>query len=567
MIKSLRVRNLATIEDLEVNFEPGFSILTGETGAGKSILIDAIRLLLGEKADSNIVRTGKKEATVAAVFSAPTEEHDAAVNDLAADDEGEVLVQRQITDQGTGKAYLNGVLVPLRRLKEAAPRLADVYGQNDHAFLLHTENHLAYLDAFSEAEPLRAEVARAARELRSKLDEKRTLETRERERQQRLDFVAFQVREIEAAALRPGEDEELRRERDIHRNAEKISALTEQALDLCYEEEAALIPQLAKFKAVLDQLAVYAPQLAARRGALDQAAIELAELAEALREFQGRQADAPTNLERVEERLALVEKLERKYGATVADILAHLDRMKVEETELGRSEERLAELEAEIRTALAAYGDRAAALTKIRQKGAGELERLVEKEVAQLGMKKARFAIQFTTRLPSLEEPATVQDHGSETVEFMISPNPGEELRPLRRIASGGELSRIMLALKAVGKEKEELKTLIFDEIDAGIGGRTAEFIARKLRQLAGRHQVICITHLPQIAACAGQHYRIEKSVEKGRTFTTVAKLRAAERAEEIARLIAGTQVTEATLRIAREMMEADADAHGGKGR
>jgi len=566
MIRSLRVRNLATIEDLEVNFEPGFSILTGETGAGKSILIDAIRLLLGEKVDPDVIRTGKKEATVAAVFTAPAERAGEA-DDLAAGDEGEVLVQRQITDQGAGKAYLNGVLVPLRRLKEAAPRLADVYGQNDHVFLLHIENHLAYLDAFCEAETLRAEAGRAAREVRSKLDEKQALETRQRERQQRLDFIAFQVREIEAAALRPGEDEELRREREIGKNAEKIAGLIEQALDLCYQEEEALVPRLAKFKNVIDQLAAYAPQLASSREALDQAAIEFAELAEALREFRGRQADAPANLERIEERLALIEKLERKYGATIADVLAHLDRVKAEEKDLGRSEERLADLEAEIRAAFATYAHRAAALTKLRRKGAGELERLVESEVAQLGMKKARFAIQLTTRPPALEDPASIQDHGSETAEFLISPNPGEELRPLRRIASGGELSRTMLALKAVGKEKEDLKTLIFDEIDAGIGGRTAEFIARKLRELARRHQVICITHLPQIAACAGQHYRIEKSVERGRTFTSVARLTPPERAEEIARLIAGSHVTEATVRIAREMMEAAAGAGAKKER
>jgi len=565
MIKSLRVRNLATIEDLEVNFEPGFSILTGETGAGKSILIDAIRLLLGEKADPDLVRTGKKDATVAAVFGAPAGRA-SEPDDLAAGGDGEVLVQRQITEEGTGKAYLNGVLVPLRRLKEAAPRLADVYGQNDHVFLLHIENHLAFLDAFIEADPLRAEVARAARELRARLEEKRELDERQRERQQRLDFIAFQVREIESAALRPGEDEELRREREIQRNAEKIAGLVEQALDLSYQQEEALVPRLAKLRNVIDQLAVYAPQLAAGRAALDQAAIEFAELAEALREFRGRQADAPANLERVEERLASIEKLERKYGATVADVLAHLERVKAEGTELGRNEERLADLETEIRTAFAAYADRAAKLTRLRQKGAVELQRLIEGEVAELGMKKARFAIQLTTRPPALEDPATIQDLGAETAEFMISPNPGEELRPLRRIASGGELSRTMLALKSVGKEREDLKTLIFDEIDAGIGGRTAEFIARKLRQLAGRHQVICITHLPQIAACAGQHYRIEKSVEKGRTFTSVAKLTPAERAEEVARLIAGSQVTEATLRIAREMIAAGAAGSWKKG-
>jgi DNA repair protein RecN (Recombination protein N) len=554
MLKSLRVRNLATIEDLEVGFEPGFSVLTGETGAGKSILIDAIRLLLGEKGASDLIRTGRREAVVEGVFlasgDAPWPE------DFGPSENGEILVQRQLNDQGAGKAYLNGVLVPVRRLREAGLLLADVYGQNDHVFLLHLENHLAYLDAYAEAESLRAETGRAARVLKTLAVEKRDLDDRRRERQQRLDFLIYQVKEIEAAGLRAGEEEDLVRERAVRKNAEKIGLLIEEALALSYLDQEAVLPRLKRLRHVLDQLAPFLPDLREQAEGLEPLAIALRELADGLREFQGRQAEAPDDLETIEARLALLEKLKRKYGATVGEVLEHLEGARTEAKELATGDERLTALDGEIARAFAAYIELTARLSRQRKKAAAALEKAVEEEIGLLGMKKARFAVRIESATPRLEDAATAAEGGTDQAEFLLSPNPGEELRPLRRIASGGELSRIMLALKAAGKERERLKTLIFDEIDAGIGGRTAECIAAKLHALAARHQVLCITHLPQIAAAAGHHYRIDKSIEKGRTFTTVARLEPGERAEEIARLIAGSRITEATLRIARDMME-----------
>ncbi len=555
MLKSLRVRNLATIEDLEVGFEPGFSVLTGETGAGKSILIDAIRLLLGEKGASDLIRTGRREAVVEGVFQASGEAP--WPEDFAPSENGEILVQRLLNDQGSGKAYLNGVLVPVRRLREAGLLLADVYGQNDHIFLLHLENHLAYLDAYAEAEGPRDETGRAARALKALAAEKRDLDLRRRERQQRLDFLTYQIREIEAAGLRADEEEELVREREVRKNAEKIGLLIEEALALSYLDETAVLPRLKRLRQVLDQLTPYLPELREQAEGLEPLAIALRELADGLREFQGRQAEGPDGLETLEARLALLEKLKRKYGTSVVEILGHLEASRIEAQELATGDERQAALEGEIARAFAAYAESAARLSRLRKKAAAALEKAVESEIGLLGLKKARFAVRIETAAPRLEDAATAAEAGTDQVEFLLSPNPGEELRPLRRIASGGELSRIMLALKAAGKETERLKTLIFDEIDAGIGGRTAECIAAKLNALAARHQVLCITHLPQIAAAAGQHYRVEKSVEKGRTFTTVARLEPGERAEEISRLIAGSRITEATLRIARDMMEA----------
>jgi DNA repair protein RecN (Recombination protein N) len=554
MIKSLRVRNLATIEDLEVRLDPGFSILTGETGAGKSIIIDAIRLLLGDKSSAELVRTGKKEALVEAVFE--TSETGVALGDLPVAEEGGVFIQRQITDQGAGKAYVNGVLVPVRRLKELGPQLVDIYGQNDHVFLLHLENHLGFLDASLDDPGLLGETALSAQGLRRLLQEKAELEAREKEREQRLDFVAFQAREIEAARLRPGEDAELLREREILKNAEKIASLVDRGLDLAYLREDSIIPLLSRLQAVLGDLAAFDASFKSFRPGLGEAAILLQDVADSLVKFKDKRAEAPEDPEAVEERLSVLEKLKRKYGATIEAVIERLEALRKEQAALTTSKERLADLENDIQSKFTRYTLLCKKLGALRARAAGELERIMEKEIALLGMKKARFAIRLDTTVPSLFNPATIRDQGAEDAEFLISPNPGEELRPLRRIASGGELSRVMLALKSVGKDTESQKTLIFDEIDSGIGGKTAEFIAQKLRRLATRHQVICITHLPQIASTAGHHFRVDKKVEKERTFTLIQSLGREDRVTEIARLISGSRLTEASLRIAREMLD-----------
>jgi len=554
MIKFLRVRNLATIEDLELRLDPGFTILTGETGAGKSIIIDAIRLILGEKGSPDFVRTGKAEAFVEAVFDVSRQPVDLA--GLPEPEDGELLIQRSVTGQGTGKASVNGVLVPVRRLRELGARLIDIYGQNDHVFLLHLENHLVYLDEMLEdAGPVR-ETARSAQELRRLLQEKRDLEVREKEREQRLDFVTYQLKEIEAAALKPGEDEDLLREREILRNAEKIAGLVDKALDLAYLGEDALIPRLARLKSVLRDLSAYDESFGEFREGLQDASILLQEAADALLRFKDRRAGAPENPEEVEERLSVIEKLKRKYGGTIEAIIGHGDGLRRERAGLETGRERLQVLETVIGTKFSEYTRAAARLGAERKKTAERLGRTIEKEIALLGMTKARFKVSLPETAPSLGDPATIRDQGAEDAEFLLSPNPGEDLRPLRRIASGGELSRMMLALKSAGQDKESFKTLIFDEIDSGIGGKTAEFIARKLSQLAARHQVICITHLPQIASAAAHHFRVDKRVEKERTFTGANKLDREDRVEEIARLIAGSRLTEASRQIAREMLE-----------
>jgi DNA repair protein RecN (Recombination protein N) len=553
MIESLRIRNLATIEDVEIRFGGGFSILTGETGAGKSIIIDGLKLVLGEKSSSDLIRTGKREAVVEAVFRLPAGFTPA--EDVPPAEGNELLIQRQIGQDGTGKAYVNGVLVPVRKLRELGQNLVDIYGQNDHVFLLQTENHRRYLDEYLGLGALGDEVARLSHALRSLVREKAELETRRREREQRLDFLTFQIKEIEDADLRPGEWEELAAERHILKNAEKIFALVEKALDLAYVADGSASATLVGLQEVIRELGHFDPSLRAFDEPLSEAAITVRELGDFLVRLKDRQSLGPERLEEVEGRLNTIEKLKRKYGENVEAVLAHLAAVKLEHAELVRSEEKLADIEARLGRAFEDYKDAAGRLSRLRAEGGQKLGVRVEKEIAFLAMKKARFRVRLETQPAAGLEPGSVRDSGVDSVEFLISPNPGEELRPLRRIASGGELSRIMLAVKTVGKEKSGLKTLIFDEIDSGIGGRTAECIAEKLRDLAGRHQVICITHLPQIASFASQHYLIDKSVEKDRTFTTVRQLDFEARVEEISRLLSGSRITPTAVENAREML------------
>lgn len=554
MIHSLRIQNLATIEDMEVQFKPGFTILTGETGAGKSIIIDGIKLLLGEKASSELIRTGKEEATIEAIFTLPEGEN--LPREMASlEVEDSLLIQRKILREGPGKAYLNGVLVPVRRLREIGPTIVDIYGQNDHVFLLHLESHLLFLDQFLGLGDLVEEVSLFAQKVRRLLREKEELASRKREREQRLDFLAFQIREIEAAGLKPGEWEELQAERNLLKNAEKISLLVDKALDLSYLREDSLLAQLDRLEATVGELKGYAPDLASFGDFLRQASITIRELADSLIKFRDRQNLSPERLEEVETRLSLLDRLRRKYGDKEEEILDFLARARADYETLAQSEEKLAEVEAELKVTFSEYLKKADELSSRRHKGASRLEKELEKELAWLGMKRARFKVQIESSPLELEEAEKIKDTGLDGVEFLISPNPGEELRPLRKIASGGELSRIMLALKTLGKEKARWKTLIFDEIDSGVGGKTAECIATKLRHLAERHQVICITHLPQIASFAPHHYRVDKRVDRDRTYTTIEELTFPQRVEELSRLLAGSRTTASSLQTAEDML------------
>ena len=553
MIKSLRIKNLATIEDIELFFDEGFSILTGETGTGKSIIIDGIRLALGEKGSTDIIRTGKIETSVETIFFLDQERDHLAPFSL--DRKNEFYIQRNISEQGSGKGYINGTLVPVKKLKEIRDCFVDIYGQNDHIFIRQIENQLNYLDHYANSIVLRKKVASIAQALKKLVREKTDIEKMEKEREQRLEFLDFQINEIETAQLVPGEEERIRQERNILKNAERIRSLIEEALNLSYSQENSTSSHLSKLQNIASQLSSFDQEFRSAEKTIGQFSIFIREFSDFLFKFREKHTASPEKLESQEQRLSLIENFKRKYGNSIDKIISFLEKIKEEHNALSTSQEKLSELNKEIEVIFNEYKTQAQNLSLLRKKHALELEKQIKNEIGLLGMKKAIFKIEIKSSSPNLEEMERLKDSGIDEVEFLISPNPGEEPKPMRKIASGGELSRIMLALKSIGKDTERLKTLIFDEIDSGIGGKTAEFVAKKLNALAEDNQVICISHLPQIASFATHHYKIEKKIEKNRTFTMVKKLTFEERVDEIARLLAGSHITETALQNAREML------------
>ncbi len=551
MIKSLRIQNLATIEDIELQFQNGFSILTGETGTGKSIIIGGLKLILGGKGSTDIIRTGKKETSVEAIFRVDAHE--------------DILIHRKISEHGPGKGYLNGTLVPIRMLKETGSGLVDIYGQNDHIFLRVPEYQLDYLDMSSGVLPLRETVARLAQDTRRLQREKKELESREKEREQRMDFLEFQIKEIESAGLVSDEEGDLRQERNILKNAEQIRTHLEDALFISNSSENSLSSQLGKLQNAVNYLLDFGKEFKDVYEEINHFSLTINEFTDFLIKFKEKHTASPEKLNTIEERLSTVEKLKRKYGSTIQDILSFLDKAKKEQKELESNHEKLQDLTSQINSRFTEYKKEAEELSKLRQAHARILEEKIKIEISVLGMKKAEFRIDFRSLPYNEENLDKIKDKGNEEIEFLISPNPGEELKPLRKIASGGELSRIMLALKSIGKERDRNKTLIFDEIDAGIGGKTAEFVAQKLKALAKNNQVICITHLPQIASFAAHHYKIEKNISDNRTFTTTNKLNFDGRVEELSRLLAGSHITPTTLKNAREMLEYNLDENNSK--
>ncbi|MEE9501615.1 MAG: DNA repair protein RecN [Candidatus Aminicenantaceae bacterium] len=553
MIRSLRIQNLATIEDLELDFEEGFSILTGETGVGKSIIIGGILLVLGEKGSKDMIRTGEEEISVEAIFRF-TEKNE-FLDALFPGPDKDIFIQRRISEKKTGKGYVNGTLFPIKKLKDVSGLLVDIYGQNDHVFLQKIEYQLDYLDSYANVFPLRKELSRITYEFKRLVKEREELEQKERDREQRLDFLEFQINEIEKAHLVPGEEEELRQERNILKNAESIRVLVEDAMGIAYAKENSISSLLSRLQSISDELAAYAKEFKETNEAISQFAITIKEFSNFLIDFNEKHSASPENLESLEERLSKIEDLKRKYGKNIEEILFHLERVKKDYDELSTSREKLDDLEAGIQSSFEEYTKKARKLSLLRAQYARELDKKIEKEIGYLGMKKAKFKIAITSRTPEITQKHTLQGTGTEEVEFLLSTNPGEDPKPLRKIASGGELSRIMLALKTIGKDTETDKTLIFDEIDSGIGGKTAEFVAQKLKYLAMENQVICITHLPQIASFATHHFKIEKTIKSNRTFTTVKKLSFDERIAEIARLSTGSHITQAALQNAKEML------------
>jgi DNA repair protein RecN (Recombination protein N) len=561
MLRFLRVRHLAVIDAVEVEFEPGFNVLTGETGAGKSILVEAVGLLLGGRASGDLVRTGEDAAVIEAIF-----ERDGSGGPA------ELVIRREITAHGRSRAFIDGALATAGALKDLSAELVELHGQHEHHTLLDPAAHLDVLDTFGALEDLKAATAAAFENLRATAGELARLRKAIADRDARLDVVAFQLSELDRAALKPGEDEELGAVRQVLASAERVERLCAESYATLYERDDAILAGLGGVWRRVGELATldarFRPYLDARDGIKSQ----LEDLAGFLRHYADTIEASPARLQQTEERLALLERLKRKYGPALVDVIARREALRQEMADFEGGDERLAAVEREHASVRDAYLAAARALSSARRRGAVHFGRQLEKALGELAMAQTAFDVRFGEPLGEAEwTPA-----GCDVAEFFVSPNPGEELRPLARIVSGGELSRIMLAIKtltATGRRgfsdaaarpaSSAAPGLIFDEVDAGIGGRVADVVGRKLRALGSTFQVLCITHLPQIAAYADAHFQVEKRVESGRTRTIVSRLDSRSRIDEVARMLGGEVVTDALRTSAREMLE---ERCGGRG-
>ena len=563
MLRELRVRDFAIIESLALQFAPGLTILSGETGAGKSILVDALALALGSRSSSEMIRSRAEQAEVEALFS--LEDAGSAGGFLQAQDFSgdEVLVRRVVSRSGRHRLWINGRLATQTLLFELGRHLVDIYGQHEYQTLLRPEHHIELLDAFGGHSRELEAYEQAFARFQALLLERKRLGQSEAEKRERQEFLEFRIREIERVRPRPGEDEELRQERERLRHAEQLHSAADEGAAKLYESDAAVVESLRLLTQRLAAASAHDPALQGPAEQAETAATLLEECARELRAYADRVESDPERLVQVDDRLAEIQRLKRKYGERVEDVLALLESSRQELNSLSRSEERLQELDQGLDRAREQCLELGRVLTRKRQEAGERLARRVKEELKRLDMPQTAFA----ARLIPVAAEEGLAASGLEQVEFYLSPNPGEELKPLARIASGGELSRIMLALRTLLVAPGGVSTLVFDEVDAGIGGATAEVVGRKLKELARSHQVLCVTHLPQIACFSDTHYRVSKSRAGGRTVTAVERLGGEDRVEELSRMLGGVQITEKTRAHAREMMEAAAKSSPEVGR
>jgi len=552
MLKFLAIENFALIDQLEVEFRPGLNVITGETGSGKSILVDAVGLLVGERASQEMLRKGFEKARVEGIFHLPPQ-HPAASRldkaEIPVENE-ELIVRREITGSGSNKVFINNVLIPLGTLAEIGVLLADIHGQHEQQHLLDPSVQLQFLDIFCDNASQLERVARSFHHLSRIRSEIGQIEATEQEKLQRLDTLEFQIADIRKLQLRPGLDLELEEERRLLASAEKRAQSSQQAYRALYEEESSCLGLLHGVEKDLEELSVLDPAQESLAVKLRELKYRLEEIAFQLRDYLNDIEFDPARLEAVEERLAEIGKARRRYGDSVDQILAFLETIQREVDELAERESRIEELKKEEENLAAKYLDLAHQLSRRRQRGAKKLSRQVERELADLNMESALFTIQLTT---DEKHPLAT---GMDRTEFLISANPGEDPQPIARIASGGELSRTVLALKSILTVEDYPKTLVFDEVDAGIGGRVASCIGERLACLAANHQVFCVTHLPQIASFASQHFHVAKKQRGQRTIVSMAHLQQEERVEEIARMMGGPSMTATTRAHALELLE-----------
>ena len=549
MLSLLHIENIAVIERSDISFNRGFNVLTGETGAGKSIVIDAISAILGERAYRDMIRTGATKAAVRAVFTEVPEYPWFAENGVEYDPE--TVIHREIYLDGRNVCRVNGSLVSVAILRKLGIQLINIHGQHDSASLFDEANHLKFLDDFAENEAIRAEYADKYEKVAALRRQILDLTMDEGEKLRRMETLKYQIAEIEKANLQPGEDEALEARRKVLQNAEKIADAMNDAVENLYggDDTDGAASMLATAERALARIAKFDDNIAALHEKVADLMYQVQDAAEIARDARDDMNYSERELDEIESRLDVIHKLRRKYGVTCEDILAYLEKAKQELDEIEFADDHLERLKGKLSKAEKAAWDAAYTLRDNRIAAAETLSTRILTELAQLDMPRVQFSCEFT----ELELTAG----GADAVAFYMSANAGEALKPMSKVASGGELARIMLAMKNVLAEKDQVNTLIFDEVDTGVSGRAAQKVAEKLKSVASHKQVLCVTHLPQLAALASTHFLIAKAERDGRTYTTVTPLDLESRKMELARIIGGANITETTLKSAEEMLKA----------
>ena len=556
MLTDLFIKNFAIIDTLHVAFGPGLNILTGETGAGKSIIIDAVNLILGGRASADLIRTGEDEATVEALFDlSGLPGLCARLAESGVECDGELLVKRTVSRSGRNRVFVGGGLSMTSALTELARQLINIYGQHESQTLLRPDNHLRLLDDIGGLEPVRAQFSAIYNEYRTTAAEIKRLAEGEQESARRIDLLGFQSEEIAGASLSPDEEEALEMERQLLVHAGKLLQNSRGAFEQLYGGDGAILGSLRRVISDVGEIGGIDPSLQPVGETLNSAYFQIEDAALVLRDYAERVEADPGRLQAVDDRIDLLTRLKRKYAPTVADILAYKEEIDRELETLMHREQTRDGLERALKELQERLAEKGSELSLARAVAAKRLKETMERELHELAMKNAIFEV-------ALEKLAEPRSGGMERGEFLFSPNPGETPKSLARIASGGELSRLMLALKQVHPESD-VPTLVFDEVDSGIGGATSALVGEKLKRVGSRQQVLCITHLPQVAAFADHHFRVEKSVVEGRTITSIVSLAGEERVAEMARMLGGVRITDKTLEHAREMID---EAGSGEG-